>query len=185
MKSNELYCLHMRDAAIIAGICGISVLVGAGLFFFGPEAFRTVPERTSEASGSALDVSGQAAVSVLSEGAYAPISERKNYVFRTQEEFQTFWTNTFGIDATAPYVDFAEQQVIAVFAGERSTGGYRINVDSVSDQGGVRTVTITLTEPGDTCIVTQATSAPYQFVLAPKTILPLAKNERTEMLVCN
>lgn len=173
----------MRDAVIIAGICGISVLVGAGLFFFGPEAFRTIPDQTSEASTNPAQ--GEVAVTLLSEGAYAPVAERKNYVFRTEEEFATFWTSIFGIDATAPYVDFDTYQVIGVFAGERVTGGYRIAVDAVSDQGGVRTVTITLTEPGDDCIVTQAMTAPYQVVLAPKTILPLAKNERTETLSCN
>jgi hypothetical protein len=52
---------------------------------------------------------------------------------------------------------------VGVVLGERSTGGYSVDIDRVmanEDQGTMR-VEYTRIKPGDACVVTQALTSPY------------------------
>ena len=62
-------------------------------------------------------------------------------------------------------VDFENYMGIAVFAGSQATGGHDIAVTHIEEDAGMLTVTVTKTDPGAKCVVTQALTSPYHIVL--------------------
>jgi hypothetical protein len=67
-----------------------------------------------------------------------------------------------------PEVDFTKNCVIAVFMGDKNTGGYAINFDKVIKRTDALTVSVFETSPGVKCIVTQAITRPYEIAKIPK-----------------
>jgi hypothetical protein len=59
--------------------------------------------------------------------------------------------------------------VIAVFIGERPTGGYGIEIESIDAYADRITVNIVETEPGPDELTTQALTYPYHIVTTEKT----------------
>ncbi len=165
---------------IVLGAAVASIAVGTGLYYFGPEEFRTVPaSQTSEASALSADATTNVPFSVIAEGANAAnVSARKNYAVYDQEEFARLWAMAYGEDGPAmPAVDFDKDYVIGVFAGEKATGGYDIAVDKVTDENGVRAISIVLTTPGSACMTTQALTSPFELVTVPFSSRELTRTE--------
>lgn len=137
---------------------------------FGAYSYLTVP-REGTPEPIVIENEEKRAVSfrVVESGAQAAnISVRKNYAAYTQEAFEKVWNMVHGTSgAEKPVVDFSQEYVIAVFAGKQPTGGHSIAVAAVVDALNTRTVDVTLTKPGEGCIVTQALTNPYQVVVVP------------------
>ena len=163
---------------IVLGAAVASIAVGTGLYYFGPDEFRKVPaSETSEASVLSADQPAAVPFTVIAEGADAAnVSARKNYAVYDKDEFARLWAMAYGEDGPAmPAIDFEKEYVIGVFAGEKSSGGYDIGVDKVTDENAVRSVAITLTVPGSACVVTQALTSPFQLVTVPFSARELSK----------
>ena len=107
----------------------------------------------------------------LDKGTYGKIVEGTQVVLRSEDELAAFWADLHG-GATStgedtppdpPPVDFETQVVVGVVLGERSTGGYSVNIDRVvanEDEGTMR-VEFTEAVPGGTCAATGALTSPY------------------------
>lgn len=67
-----------------------------------------------------------------------------------------------------PAVDFTRDMVLLVAAGQRSTGGTSVRVDSVTAGAGGALVRYTVTEPGAGCMSTQVMTAPVEVVRVPR-----------------
>jgi hypothetical protein len=146
----------MRDLFIIGLMCLAAIFVGAALFFFGPAI--GLPAHTSGPS-----------VTVLTEGKNANTTERRNYRVTNAEELFSLWQVIYGTNPPGlPTVDFTKNEVLAVFDGSHGTGGYAVQVLSVTDSGVSRVVAIEHQAPGAGCTVTDAVTSPYQIVLVPK-----------------
>lgn len=170
----------MRHMLIVLGICLAAILVGAGLYFYGPSELRETQElEGTEASALGADQATPVSFTVLAEGTNASnVSERKNYAVYTQEDFRRLWTMAYGTDtSTMPSIDFDTQYVIGVFAGEKATGGHAIEVAGITDASSIRTVSIALTRPGDGCVVSQALTSPFQLIAVPVSDRELARIE--------
>jgi hypothetical protein len=166
----RLYLAHMRYTLIVLGICVAAIALGAVLYAYGPSELREMPvPEGAEATALSAESSEEVAFSMLAEGEYAPgVSERKNYAAYTQEDFARLWEMAYGEEAPAlPSVDFNEEYVIGVFAGERPTGGHSISVARVVDENTIRTVHIRIEAPGEGCVTTQAITSPYELVTVP------------------
>lgn len=125
------------------------------------------------------------AITVLSEGDQAGMQERKNYRIVSPEELQYFWMLSHGeAGPPVPTVDFEAHDVLVVFDGMQSSGGYDIAVTSVVDHGDYREVTIRHVEPGASCITTSVTTSPFEFVVVPGSERPLKRVDLTEVLEC-
>ncbi|MFA5141043.1 MAG: protease complex subunit PrcB family protein [Elusimicrobiota bacterium] len=71
--------------------------------------------------------------SVLS-GSVSGVKQARAIVVRTPTEWKRLWTeHAAGKTAPLPEVDFSKESVVAVFAGERRSGGYRIAVEVLED----------------------------------------------------
>jgi hypothetical protein len=142
----------------------VAIAFGALLFFYGPSSFR-------------MALSGVQADSfrVLKEGNDATNNtDRANFVIHNGTELNQLWSYIGATPGTAPNIDFTKEQVLAVFDGTHTTNGYRIQVTSVEDANGTRTVQVTRTGPGPHCTLASAITSPYQIVAVPMSSLPLA-----------
>lgn len=159
-----------REVIVIGVLCIVAILLGVWMLFFMNK-------------GGATPVS----FTVLEAGSNAvQITERKNYRIKTNEEFVQLWTNIYGPDAPVmPKVDFDKHQVLAVFDGSHTTGGYSIRVDTVNDDGLHRNVRVVHEEPDTSCMVSEAFSSPYQLIVVPKSTLQIVREDVSITRVCN
>ena len=147
----------MKDLLFIGGLCTLIVVVGAFLYFYSPE------------SGGFHD-SGSVPYTVLTNGQNAVnVDTEINYRISSAEEFDALWSLIHGTDRPSmPAVDFEQNDVLAVFDGSHSTGGYSIRVTEVIDAELTRTVHITHIRPGDDCMTASGQTSPYELVVVPK-----------------
>lgn len=155
----------------VLGITLAAIVIGALLYAYGPDTLREMPESTMVMAEPVFEEDGIGPVpfTVLSEGSRAVSAPvRKNYGVYDIEEFARIWKIAYGEDAPPlPSINFEEQYVIGAFAGEKPSGGHAIAVTRITDASNVRTVEMTLTQPGDGCIASQALTSPFQFVSVP------------------
>jgi PrcB C-terminal len=93
------------------------------------------------------------------------IGESRRLVIRDANAWAEFWSE-LGVGAK-PAVDFNKDIVIAVAAGQRSTGGYEIRVDQVRQNQGELVVEVVETAPGPNCMTTASLTQPVDVVLVP------------------
>lgn len=169
----------MRELQLLAIGTFFSLIVGGGLFLlfeggnipgFGSQyspAFRT------------LDKSSFGPTDVL--------VQRKNYIFRDEDDYLAFWELLYGNDPGSkrpPLVSFSREHVIAVVGGVQSTGGYGIEITDIVDSIEDRTINITMSVPGSDCISTSVLSNPYHVVVVKKTDKILKAVEVKEEYSC-
>jgi len=63
-----------------------------------------------------------------------------------------------------PNIDFSKETVVAIFMGEKTTGGFSIAAESVKEENGKLVVKIKETKPGSKDMVTMAINQPFCFV---------------------
>ncbi|NOY12070.1 MAG: protease complex subunit PrcB family protein [Archaeoglobi archaeon] len=102
---------------------------------------------------------------VIGKGYFSNVAEKKYMVIRSTDEFRDF-VNETGVIFQPP--DFNTTMVIAVFMGERKTGGYEINIGKILEEDGKLVVYVDLYEPSDTCLVTSVITSPFQVVKLKK-----------------
>ncbi len=159
-----------RDSGIIFAICVLAILVG-GILYLGATPDSKPTEEVS--------------FSVLSAGAAAVnMQEQKNYRVLDEPHFVEVWELAHGTETPMPSVDFATHEVLAVFDGERTSGGYEVAVEQILDVGTVREVNIVRTAPGASCITTQALTSPFQMVVVPKTDNRIDRKEVSATVAC-
>jgi hypothetical protein len=166
----------MRDTIIIGVACVIAIAAGMWLFFSGNEG--VLAPATSR---------GPVAYTTLAEGSYSgSVTERANYRIKNTEELVELWKMMYGTDGpTLPAIDFGKHEVLAIFDGTHSSGGYDVRIASIEDEELTRRVTIVRVTPGDDCMTTTAITSPYLLVAAPKSVLPLSREEVSEVAECN
>ncbi len=110
----------------------------------------------------------------IDRGKYGDIVEGTQAVLRNEDELADFWAKLHEGQTGAhedalpdpPPVDFDARMVVAIVLGERSTGGYSVDIDRVvadEDEGAMR-VEFVETVPGDACAATQVLTSPYILV---------------------
>ena len=72
-----------------------------------------------------------------------------------------------------PKVDFEKQVVLAVFMGEKNTGGYRIQIQGMKDTGKKIEVSVKTTSPPQDGFSIQVLTQPYEFLIAEKPAKPV------------
>jgi len=104
---------------------------------------------------------------VLAQGSYSGVDTERFEVIRDEPAFRSLWiAHTAGTSPTSPLpqLDFAKDMVIAAFAGTKSTGGYSLNISSITAEKERLKVILSLTQPGPDCMVSQVLTQPYVMV---------------------
>jgi hypothetical protein len=99
------------------------------------------------------------------------IKQARQVVIRDAKSLAALWTEHMKGRETPPpmpTVDFKKQDVIAVFAGSKTTGGYSVEIGDPARTAKKAVVPVTLYKPGPGTMVTQAFTAPCSFRAVPK-----------------
>lgn len=107
-----------------------------------PVAFRVIPGARSQASAH---------------------NEPARVVIRNAAEWQQYWARIVAQVAPTPPVppvDFTRELVVAASMGQRSSGGYTIDVTAVYARGGTVHVVVKSVSPGSNCGVGMVMTAP-------------------------
>src|SRR3989338_11432264 len=128
--------------------------------------FKTVKFSTASTDIREIDFS------VIKEGSYNNIDYKQEIVIKNSEKLDSLWYEMFN-DKNIPNIDFDENMVIAVFMGEKNTGGYSIQVKKIIKQDNKINVYFREFAPGKNCFVTQALTQPYQLVKLKDYNLPI------------
>lgn len=161
----------MRDAIIIFVAIILATAIGGYLYLNGGPSF--------EGSPVGVSLEPKSSFIVLAEDHHSgSVDRRTNFRIMNDEELRELWSLIYGIGGPAiPSVDFSKNEVIAVFDGSHSSGGFRVEVTDVTDADGKRTIHITRHAPSDDCVVTEGPTSPFVIISVSKTTLPLAKEE--------
>lgn len=95
---------------------------------------------------------------------YSSLGKPERILVRDQATFADVWTRAFGPDVPPPRVDFLHERVIVAALGERTSGGYGIEIKSAAVEAGELVVEVTSTSPGRDCVVTLALTQPVDMV---------------------
>jgi hypothetical protein len=154
----------MKNTLIIAGVCVVVIIAGAWLYFHSQKPSIPAAQNVVGREYRKPVVVG---FKVIDHGETAKaISVRKNYAIYGIADFTRFWKDAHG-SGTPPIVDFSKNYVVGVFAGTQPSSGYSIAVDRVVDADGIRSITVRITAPDESCVVIEEPTSPYQFVLVP------------------
>ncbi|MEM6344602.1 MAG: protease complex subunit PrcB family protein [Bacteroidota bacterium] len=140
---------------------------------------KTPTEGGSENADSAMKVSWE----VLDEGPYCGIEESVSQLITNSDDWQTFYKK-FGSNRMpapeAPEVNFEENYLIVALMGMRTSGGHKVEINSMMQSGETVKVGLTYVAPGDKCMVTEALTQPYIFALISNKNVSAAEFEVVE-----
>lgn len=103
------------------------------------------------------------------------LEEKNNYVIQNKEEFQILW-DKIGSLKLLDEIDFSKYTVIAVFQGQKNSGGYSIEITKIVEKKGVIIISIKELEAGPGQAAAVITS-PYHIIKTNK----LTKNVEFEI----
>ena len=175
----------MRDFKVIAWIFVGALAIGGVLFFFGPPSLQS---DVQNALMSAQTVAaGGVPFTVLGQGMNADsVTIRANYRITNATDLASLWALVYGASDTPPTppIDFSKYEVLGIFDGSHSTGGYNVQVIGITDKDPVRTVTIQHSVPAAGCNVATVGSSPFEIIEVPKTAFSLAHIDNTSASAC-
>lgn len=90
-----------------------------------------------------------------------------NMIIKNIKDWTELW-NSSGHSALPPAIDFAKDMVMAVFQGEKSTGGYSIEITKIIENKDNTEVFVKETSPGVNCMVTKSLTSPFHIVKLQK-----------------
>ncbi|MCP1728011.1 hypothetical protein J2T60_002011 [Natronospira proteinivora] len=123
-------------------------------------------EGNGQAEENAMQ-NGSYEIEELARGSQSRESAERMMVVRDADTFERIW-DLSDQRGERPAVDFDQSMVVAIFMGERRTGGYSVQVDEVRQDGDDIMVQVIMEEPGEGCMTTQAITRPFQLVLLPQ-----------------
>lgn len=104
---------------------------------------------------------------VFQSGQQSNVQTEQFHVFQTEGQFQTYWKASTG-EANAPRdVKWATEFLIAVNLGNKSSGGYKVFIESIERVRGELVVTVVELMPSGA--TTQAITSPWEIVKVQRT----------------
>ncbi|MFD2603599.1 protease complex subunit PrcB family protein [Flavobacterium suzhouense] len=112
-----------------------------------------------------IQVDAAVVFEILKQDAYGGRDAKSNVVIKSHDELLALykelgWSNV-------PTVDFSQNNVVAIFMGQKNTGGYSVGVRKVTIEDNTAIINTTETKPEG--MATMALTAPYCIVVVAKT----------------
>jgi hypothetical protein len=110
------------------------------------------------------------------KGLSGGVTKAADRVIRTPAEWTAMWRESHSNQVpppAAPRVDFDREMVLAVFMGERPTGGHAITIEDVAFGDKEIRVTVWEQSPPPDALTTQAFTQPFHIVVVKKSALPV------------
>lgn len=142
-----------------------------------------------------LAQSGQAEIkfNTLLQQSQSSHAQKKNYVIRSQAEWQKLWQQmqaasflprNVRTDSLLHKIDFTKQMLIAVFQGEQPSGGYSIAVTKLVRASNRLEVFIEEQSPGADCFTTQMLTYPYHIIVTEASVTKVTFTSRSRVAAC-
>ncbi len=143
---------------MIRGTGILGVFLALGLFFGNPNHAEAEPAPTSENTATTFQL--------LEEGFYASRKEAGIVVAEGSDALERLYKEDISPAKRPPVVvDFDRCVVVAIFAGERPSGGYRLEITGARYENKELDVRYLLRTPKPGSMVTQALTSPYTVIL--------------------
>lgn len=107
-------------------------------------------------------------IETLARGDGSRVVEPRRFVVRDPQSFAAVWAAHAGPDAPAPAVDFDTRMVAAVFAGQRPTPGFAVDIADARREGNALVVVVDETQPDPGQVAAQVIVSPYHVVSLPR-----------------
>lgn len=109
----------------------------------------------------------------ISQGAASGIADPQEIVIESEQEWQKLWERHDPSGSAAPRVDFATQVVVGIFAGQRPTAGYQVQIVKVEREKNRIIVIYQLKSPPTDALVAQVLTQPFIIIRIPRLNLPI------------
>jgi len=109
----------------------------------------------------------------IGRGTTSRIADPLEIVIQSEQEFLAFWTQHAPSDAPPPPVDFATDLVVGIFAGQRPTAGYQVEIMRVERGGTGIHVIYQIKSPSKDALVAQMLTQPFHLIRLPRLNLPI------------
>lgn len=179
----------MHRATLLPIIIIAAVAIGGLLYLYGGPDFHPGPASgtsQSQTPGTPNVPPSGLHLNILAQGQNAPgIDQRVNYRVVNADQLSALWQIIYTDNGQAvPSVDFNRYEVLALFDGSHSTGGYGIQITGINDTNSQRVVSITHIEPGDSCVPSADLTSPFVIVQVQKSSLPISRVEKVFTTQC-
>lgn len=157
-KAGHSYVLAVLPASTLAkhSVTNTSEYLHTGVYV--QEGLKTV----AAAPGSSAQ---QVPWEVLAQGQNAIGFDKPQYVLvSNQDQLTNLWYKAYGSQLNVPPVptiDFSRETVLAVFDGQKPTGGYGLEVRGVTVENGELYVDLVKKQPAKGALTTQAVTSPW------------------------
>ena len=97
----------------------------------------------------------------INDGFENAIYEQQTRIITSTDQWIDLWAEMFPDGIAAPEINLNEKKVIAVFQGQKPTGGYSVIIESITEYQDYIEIGIKDIYPGLNCIVKQEITSPY------------------------
>jgi hypothetical protein len=111
--------------------------------------------------------SASPAFRTVEKGSLSNIDAASKVVVRSAAEWAKLW-KTHNFDKPEARVDFEKEMVVGVFMGSRPTGGYSVEIVSLTDKDGTLVVNYRESSPRPGAMTTQVLTFPYHLIATAK-----------------
>ena len=142
------------------------------MLLFSGACRREATRANDTEAGARLSVFVPAQAETLAKLSNSGITARERLVIRDATEWPAMWSRIHGAETPPPDVvqpDFNSEMAVVAAMGEKTSGGFDIVIDSVTQHERGSIVYVTERSPGSGCMTTGALTQPVHAVRAPKT----------------
>lgn len=172
--------------------CLILLLMGLGVRTAQTEVPVEYPLGQDPRNGTYLKVGfpsakAPAKYTVLEQGLYSGVQTQRFETIRDEAGLRSLWqvhAKNLSPPADLPDVDFSKEMVIVAFAGQKNSGGYQLNITGFQRHDGHINVSLSLTQPGPDCLVTEAATQPYVIVKVKQSGEPISFQVSSKTFSC-
>jgi hypothetical protein len=107
-------------------------------------------------------------LSTIARGDGSGITTPRRVVIRDDQEWRALWAEHAGAAAALPPVDFRTRMVAAVFAGDRPTPGYGVEIVDARRQADTLGILVTESRPAPGLMAAQVIVTPFHIVALPR-----------------
>lgn len=136
------------------------LLIPFAILLFSCNSTKKTVEESNNNSSEVKKTSTMNLYEVLTQSAYQGKEEKSYEVIKDKTSLQNLYALVN--DTEVPKVDFSKSRIVALFLGQRNSGGYEIKVKNVEEKAGKIVVTVEETKPEG--MATMAITNPYSIV---------------------
>jgi len=118
---------------------------------------------------------------------FSRIEDRRRLLIDDETAWAEFWAEFHGAVTPMPplpQVDFSTHVIVAATMGQRSSGGFSIEVADVYEADGTLYPVVVEVSPGPSCVATTVITAPAVAVRVERAGTGVSFVERTEVATC-